>query len=126
MSKDIARKPEQAPESSLPGFVPATDILEMEDGFHVMADMPGVPKESLNIDVEEDEVVISGKSAYGFREGVRVMHREFVGGEFTRRLSIAGSVDRERISARLKNGVLNLSLPKSEAAKPRRIEIQTG
>lgn len=105
---------------------PATDIIEQADGFHILMDLPGVPPEGLTIDLEENEVTVTGRSSYAPAGGDRRMHAEFDAVEFVRAFTLSDMVDRERIRAVLKDGVLNLFLPKAEAAKPRRIEITQG
>lgn len=105
---------------------PATDIIEQADGFHILMDLPGVPPEGLTIDLEENEVTVTGRSSYAPAGNDRRMHAEFGAVEFVRTFTLSDMVDRERIRAVLKDGVLNLFLPKAEAAKPRRIEITQG
>jgi len=105
---------------------PATDIIEQADGFHILMDLPGVPPEGLTIDLEENEVTVTGRSSYAPAGKDRRMHAEFDAVEFVRTFTLSDMVDRARIRAVLKDGVLNLFLPKAEAAKPRRIEITQG
>lgn len=121
MSKDITQHEAQ----ELPAFVPATDIVEQEDGFHIYMDMPGVPKENLSIDLKEGEVSIEGLSNYAPPAGAQAHHAEFGAGRFARTFALSDAVDRGRIKAVLKDGVLNLFLPKAEAVKPRKITIET-
>ena len=104
-------------------YVPATDIVEMEDGVHIFMDLPGVGSDKLSIDLEEDEVTIRGASSYLPAEGERTLHSEFQNMNFQRTFTLSDMVDREQITASLKDGVLNLFLPKAEAMKPRRIPI---
>ena len=126
MSKEVAKNEER-----MPRFVPASDIVEKEDGFHILMDMPGTPKENLVIDLSKNELTVSGKAAYppdpantgGDR---KYTHVEFGGAEFRRTFTLSDAVDREKVSAKFENGVLNLFLPKAEEAKPRKIEIQAG
>lgn len=103
--------------------IPATDILEMEDGFHILMDLPGVKPEDLSVDIEESELTIKGTSSYAGPENSRKMHAEFGTNVFQRTFSLSDLVDREKVKAELKNGVLQLYLPKAEAMKPRRIQI---
>lgn len=121
MNQDITKRDAQ----ELPAFVPATDIVEQEDGFHIYVDMPGVPKENLSIDLKEGEVTIEGLSNYAPPAGASALHAEFGAGRFTRTFALSDAVDRNKIKAVLKDGVLNLFLPKAEAVKPRRISIES-
>ncbi|WP_027184693.1 Hsp20/alpha crystallin family protein [Desulfovibrio inopinatus] len=107
-------------------FSPATDIVEMEDGFYIYMDLPGVTRENLLIDLDGDEVKVTGKAEYPAPEGEKLGHVEFGSGEYVRSFTVSQVVDKERIKAQLQNGVLELHLPKAEAAKPRKIEIQAG
>ncbi|MDR2050535.1 MAG: Hsp20/alpha crystallin family protein [Deltaproteobacteria bacterium] len=106
------------------GVVPATDIFEMKDGFHIMVDLPGVKSEDLVVDIEESELSISGSSSYAPADNnLRKMHTEFGNNVYQRRFTLSELVDKEKVEAVLRDGVLQLYLPKAEAMKPRRIEI---
>ena len=112
-------------EKGLPRVKPATDVIEKEDGYYILMDMPGVARDDLVIDLNEDEIKISGKSDYAHPEGRKVGHVEFGSGEYFRSFTVSHLVDKERIKASLNNGVLELHLPKAEKARPRKIEIQS-
>lgn len=106
------------------GSIPATDILEMEDGFHIIMDMPGVSPDNLVIDIEESELNILGTSSYPEADaGSRRLHTEFGAASYQRSFTLSDLVDRDNVKAELKDGVLRLFLPKAEAMKPRRIPI---
>jgi HSP20 family molecular chaperone IbpA len=111
-------------EKDVPRYTPATDILEMDDGFHIYMDMPGVAKEDLEIDLKDNEVTIRGMSEYKQQDTGNRLHSEFEAAEYARTFTLSDVVDRARIKAVLKNGVLDLHLPKAEEAKPRKIEIK--
>lgn len=109
------------------GVTPATDILEMEDGFHILMDMPGVKAEDLIVDIEESELTIRGASSYMEASNkLRKMHVEFGAMEYQRSFTLSDLVDRDNVKAVLKDGVLRLFLPKAEAMMPRRIPIANG
>lgn len=112
--------------NALPRFSPNTDIIEQQDGFHIYMDMPGVARENLVIDLKENDLEISARAVYPRMEGVSNVHLEFGDCEYARSFTISDVVDRENIKANLKNGVLEMFLPKAEKAKPRKIEIQAG
>ncbi|WP_300162103.1 Hsp20/alpha crystallin family protein [Solidesulfovibrio sp.] len=116
----------KAEERRLPRVKPATDIIEKEDGFYIYVDMPGVSKETLVIDLNEDELKVIGKADYQMVEGRKLGHVEFGGGEYFRSFTVSHIVDKERIKATLKDGVLELYLPRQEKVQPRKIEIQAG
>ncbi len=106
--------------------MPATDILEGADGFHIVMDLPGVASESLSIDLEQNELTIRGESEYAptRQEEDHCMRAEFEAQIYERVFTLSDMVDRERIKATVKDGVLDLFLPKAETMKPRRIEIK--
>lgn len=106
-------------------YAPPTDIVEMNDGVRIYMDIPGVSRENLSIDVESNELVIKGVSSYNPRpvSGGHILHAEFDGITFQRTFTLSDMVEGDKIAATLKDGVLELFLPKSEALKPRRIEI---
>lgn len=107
-------------------YRPATDILEREDGFYIFMDLPGVTKDALVIDLQEDELTVSGRTSYNLPEGENFMEMQFGNGEYRRTVSLSDIVDRERIKANLKDGVLELYLPRVEKTQPKRIEITQG
>lgn len=106
--------------------IPASDILERPDGWHIVVDMPGVMKDDLVIDMQERELILRGKSAYTFKEGRELLRSEFAPVEYARTFTLSDEIDREKVKAVFKNGVLDLFLPKAEKAKPKRIEITAG
>lgn len=103
--------------------MPATDILEREDGFHIFVDLPGVAPETLSIDLEQNELTVRGQSDYDPLTG-QIMRTEFSSLNYERVFTLSDMVDRDNIKAVVKDGVLDLFLPKAETMKPRRIEIK--
>lgn len=109
-----------------PAVKPATDIIEKEDGFHIYMDMPGVGKDNLVIDLNDNELTVSADSEYLLSDTDRQRkyhHVEFGEMSYKRTFTVSDMVDREKIAAKLVNGVTELLLPKSEKALPKRIEI---
>ena len=103
--------------------MPPTDILERDDGFHIFMDLPGVAAEDLLIDLEQNELTVSAKSLYEVGDP-QAMRSEFGPQAYKRVFTLSDMVDRENIKATIKDGVLDLFLPKAESMKPRRIEIK--
>ena len=112
--------PLQPPESY---FVPATDVYETADGLTLVAEMPGINADGLAVTVEENVLVIRGTPGPE-AEGGEVLLKEFTAGEFYRAFQLPADYDTEKIEAGLRQGVLTLTLPKSEKLKPRRIEVK--
>lgn len=109
-----------------PVFVPSVDIFESETSMTLLADMPGVTKEGLTVDLKDNTLTIRGEVAPAETEGRRVIFREYQEGDYFRQFSLSELIDQARITASLKDGVLTVLLPKIEPAQPRRIEINVG
>jgi len=109
-----------------PVFNPAVDILENDSAITVLADMPGVCAEDLKVDLFENVLTLTGPVQAPETEAETEVHREYRSGTFFRQFSLAETIDQSRIEAKLEAGVLRLRLPKVEAAKPRRITVQSG
>lgn len=106
-----------------PTYTPRFDIYELEDELLLVGDLPGVTVEELDIRYENRELSIYGRVAP--REPrARSLHREYGVGDFYRAFTIAENLEADKIRAELRQGVLTLHLPKSEAVKPRRIEVK--
>jgi HSP20 family molecular chaperone IbpA len=101
---------------------PAVDIYETAEGLVVKADLPGVSKDGLDVRVENNLLSIRGRASHA-APGEPV-YREYELVNFFRQFELNDKVDQQRISAELKHGVLTLSLPKAEEAKPRRIDVK--
>ncbi|WP_372807886.1 Hsp20/alpha crystallin family protein [Pontiella sp.] len=107
-------------------YVPVTDIYEKDDAILVRCDMPGVTQDQVDIHLDNYELEITGKQSSEKPEGFDLLLGEYGTGVFKRKFSIPQLIDRDKIRARLHNGVLDIELPKAEQAKPRKIEITTG
>ncbi len=106
----------------VPVFIPAVDIYESENSLTLVADMPGVPQESIDIDLDADQLTIRGTVPQQEEKG-KVLFKEYAYGDYYRQFTLSSDIDREKIQASMKDGVLKLVLPKAEAAKPRKISI---
>ncbi|MDF7801440.1 Hsp20/alpha crystallin family protein [Pontiellaceae bacterium B1224] len=107
-------------------YVPYADIYEKDDAILVRCDMPGVAQDQLDIRLDNNELEITGTQTASVSEGMDLLMGEYETGTYRRKFNIPQLIDREKIRARLHNGVLELELPKEEQAKPRKIEITTG
>jgi len=106
-------------------YTPAVDILERKDDIIVTADMPGVDEKTVDITLEKNVLTITGSVTPVFPDSHRLMLSEYGVGDYQRAFTISEEVDRDRINATVKNGVLQLILPKAAAAKTRKIEVKS-
>ncbi len=121
--KDLVTREENLPERSreVPAVAPVVDIYENDDEILLHADMPGVTKEDVSINVDNGKLFISGVRSLETTGAAN--WEEFGNVEYQRTFSVPQTIDVSKVNAELKDGVLRLHLPKSEAAKPRQIEI---
>jgi HSP20 family protein len=104
---------------------PPIDIHEGPDGLILEADLPGVAEGQLSIQLEDNVLSLFARPTAPAPEGAAALHEEYRPGDFYRSFILSDEVERSKISAEMKNGVLRLHLPKAERAKTRRIEIKT-
>ena len=104
-------------------IVPPVDIYEDGDAVTLFADLPGVSKDNLEVQIDKDTLKITGKRV-PIAEAVSSVYTEIPNRDYYRAFTIGEEIDRERITAAMNNGVLKLSLPKSEKSKPKKIEIK--
>jgi HSP20 family molecular chaperone IbpA len=108
-----------------PSYTPRFDILETDEELVLYGDLPGVEPADLDIRFENRELTVHGKVAPRHTER-RHLYGEYGIGDFFRTFAIGETIDSGKISAELKNGVLSLHLPKTEAVKPKRIAVKAG
>lgn len=106
-----------------PLFAPAVDIYESENGMTLVADLPGVDKDGLSIDLRDNTLTIRGQVKKTLPAGLKVMYREYDEGDYYRQFALSEVIDQAKISATLKDGVLTLVLPKAEPVRPRKIVV---
>lgn len=107
-----------------PALRPAVDIFEDEGGVTLLADLPGVPRDKLELRVDGDNLVIEGTAEVPEVAEMELVHGELLSPHFQRSFTLSRDLDPNHIEATLENGVLRLRLHKAEQAKPRRIEVQ--
>jgi HSP20 family molecular chaperone IbpA len=121
---------EQGPEiegtRAQPVFLPCTDIFEREDAIVVMADMPGVSPDTVDVDLIGNELTIAGRVDETSIEGHSLSYAEYEVGDYRRRFRISGGIEADKIDATIKNGVLQVVLPKSKEAEPQKITVKAG
>jgi len=117
--------PPESGDDSYGSWAPAVDIFERGDDLIIRAEIPGVDKDDIDVNVEKNTLVIRGERKREKEcEEDRTYRMERLFGNFVRTFSLPRTVDTSRISASCKDGVLELQLPKAEEAKPKRIEIK--
>ena len=113
-------------ETGVGRFVPPADVLVDDDGVTVHMDVPGVPRDRLDVELVNDIVTVRGERPYPYGDDASVKRVERGFGAFERTLRVTDGLDPDRIDAAMQDGVLTLRLPKPEARKPRRIEVHAG
>ncbi len=117
--------PASAQEEKKAALVPPVDIYENEHGIILLADMPGVSKDGLDIQVDKDILTIRGSIAQAIPEDAKPLYVEFSGpGRYERAFTIGPDVDIDKIEASMHSGVVKLVLPKAEHSKPHKIEVK--
>jgi HSP20 family molecular chaperone IbpA len=105
-------------------FRPPVDIIETSDELLLVADLPGATNESIDIDFEDGTLTIEGQVNPRYGEKTNFLLAEYGVGDFRRSFRVSEHIDAGRINADYKDGVLTVHLPKAEAAKPRKIQVQ--
>src|SRR4051794_15368304 len=104
-------------------FVPATDIFETEAALTVVMEVPGVDRDAIDINLENDVLKIEAKIDPVKYDGMKPLYTEYNVGHFARSFTLSNKIDRQQICAKLEDGVLTLTLKKVKEATPRRISI---
>jgi len=105
---------------------PRVDIFEDASGITLMADMPGVSRDRLNIRVDKDTLSIEGETSIAMPEGMEALYADVRSTRYERSFALSGEMDIEKIEAGLKDGVLSLRIPKRAELQPRKIEVRVG
>lgn len=130
LTTEKAASPDKSGEKSLATrdeaiyIAPPVDIFENEDSLIVVADLPGVDKDGVDIRVEDDILTIKGNAKY--TQPANALRQEFVLQNYYRQFQLSDEVDQSKISAESKNGVLTVTLPKAEKTKPKQIKVKVG
>ena len=105
-------------------LLPAVDVIEDSAGITLYADLPGVPKDKLSLEVEADILTIEGEVTLDTPSGMAASHIEVDVPRYRRVFTLSKELDSGRVSAEFRNGLLKLRIPKAEHAQPRKIEIK--
>lgn len=116
---------EKKEESTIPMrvFVPTADIYETKDALKVILEMPGVEKGNVSVHVEDGVLNVEGRLELTKYQGLQPLYTEYNIGHYARSFRLSNKIDQDKIGAELKEGVLSLTLPKVEEAKPRTIQV---
>jgi HSP20 family protein len=112
-------------EKTIPGryYVPATDIFETDQALTLMLEMPGVGRNGVDVQIENDVLRVEAKIDYSPYKDIAPVYTEYNVGHFARAFTLPSKIDRDAITAQVEDGVLTLTLPKSKDALPRRIAV---
>jgi HSP20 family protein len=106
-------------------LTPAVDIFEDSQGITLWADLPGVTKDKLDVKVHDGNLYIEAEAVVPTPAGLRLQHAEIREPRFARAFTLSADFDTSKIDANLQDGVLKLTIPRRDEARPRRIEVQT-
>ena len=132
MAQDLKTMQRQVPRTldsgertrAKPILMPRTDIYETPDAIILLAEMPGVTADGVDITLEKRVLTLHGHTADPEPHGYRQVYAEYGGGDYERVFTLSEDIDRERIEAALSAGVLRLVLPKAETAKAQKIQVR--
>lgn len=119
----VAPREGAQPAKQLTRIAPAVDVFEDSHGITLYADLPGVPREKLEVRVQDGSLNIEAEAVIPSPSGLRLQHGEMRHPHFWRAFTLSPDFDVSRIDAQLRDGVLELTIPRREEAKPRRIEV---
>lgn len=122
--KQTTRRPASTEE--LPTMQPRVDVFEDRSGITLRADLPGVPRDKLELHVDGDTVRIEGEISVGLPEGMDPTYAEVRLARYRRAFTLSPELDTASIEAQFRDGVLDLRIAKHAHAQPRRIEVQAG
>ncbi|MDO8300252.1 Hsp20/alpha crystallin family protein [Lacisediminimonas sp.] len=115
---------EQAHEPPAQALLPPVDVIEDATGITLVADLPGVPRDKLTLQLDTDSLTIEGEVTLDVPQGMESSHAELRVPRYRRTFKLSRELDGEKASAELKNGVLRLRIPKASHAQPRKIEVR--
>lgn len=123
---NVKREHAQEAEATVAGkhYVPATDIFETDDTLTLVMDMPGVTRDRVDITLDRDRLSIQGRIDHARYDGLKPLYTEYNIGHFVRTFSLSRRIDRDSITADMRDGVLTLRLPIAAESKPRRITVE--
>ena len=109
-----------------PTLLPPVDVIEDSTGITLYADLPGVPRDQLNLRVEGDQLSIEADLVIALPQGMEPSHAEVQAPRYRRAFTLSNELDAEKVNAELSHGVLRVRIPKAAHAQPRRIAVSVG
>ena len=106
-----------------PALLPPVDVIEDSTGITLYADLPGVPKDRLQLRVEGDQLAIEAETVLAVPQGMEATHAEVGLSRYRRSFTLSKELDADKVSAELAQGVLLVRIPKAEHAQPRRVTV---
>ena len=123
-TNSVAKQAANAPAEA--ALMPPVDVIEDANGITLYADLPGVPKEKLNLHVEADTLTIEGELALAMPDGMEATHVEVALPRYRRVFTLSKELDAGKVAAEFAHGVLKLRIPTAEHAQPRKIQVAVG
>jgi HSP20 family protein len=120
------REVDKKEETTIPArvFLPNADIYETTNELRVVLEMPGIEKKNVEINLEDDVLHVEGRLDLSKYSGLQPLYTEYNVGHYARSFQLSSKIDQSKIAAEMNNGVLSLTLPKVEQAKPRTIQVK--
>ena len=115
---------DKTPSRDEPALLPPVDVTEDSTGITLYADMPGVPRDKLNLRIESDQLTIEADMSLNLPEGLQPSYAEVSRSAYRRTFTLSKELNAEKVSAELSHGVLRVRIPKADHAQPRKIAIQ--
>lgn len=125
LSKQVKKEIKPAEEHTVPGikYLPSTDIVETADKLFVYMDMPGVDRDNVNVRLEKNVLTVEGAVESKPYADLKPLYSEYNIGHFSRSFDVSNKIDHSGIEAKIENGVLILTLPKTPEEKPMSIKV---
>lgn len=131
MRTEVTKAPEQTPAETAAEpsrdrrvWRPLADIVETKEGVTLMLELPGVGADDVDVALEKRVLTIRARSNATAPDKLRLVHAEYESGDYERAFTLSADLDAERIEAELRDGVLTLHLPRSEASQPKTIKVK--
>jgi HSP20 family protein len=120
------RELETKEETTIPArtYLPTADIFETQDALSVILEMPGIEKDNVDVSVQDGVLKVEGRLDFSKYNNLQPLYTEYNVGHYSRSFRLSSQIDQNKIRAELRDGVLSLTLPKVEEAKPRTIQVK--